>query len=324
VHEMLYAGDASLADHLAEARAALSRLMRFDPELQEVSGLLEEAFHTVTEAGRRMGEYAASVDHDPARLEEVRARLDLIFRLKRKYGPELADVLEAAERVRAELQDLEEGDRSLGELKARARSLAEDLEARAAELSSMRRVGAERMAAEVMAVLPSLGLPGGSFAVELRDVAPVGRGGAETATFMVSLNAGFELGPLGRVASGGELSRVMLAVKSVLARLDRVPVLVFDEIDAGIGGVVASAIAEKLAEVAREHQVIVVTHLAQIASRASGHFVVRKDDPDGLSAATVLGLQGDARVQEIARMLGGDPDSETSREHAREMLAVGG
>jgi len=324
VHDMLYAGDASVADHLAEARSALSRLIRFDPELEEVGGLLEEAFHTVTEAGSRMGVYAASVDHDPARLEEVRTRLDLLFRLKRKYGPELADVLAAADRVRAELQDLEEGDRGLSELRATERSLAEELATRAGELSSLRRAGAGRLAEEVLAVLPSLGLPGGSFEVRLREVVPIGAGGCEQVTFMVSLNAGFELGQLGRVASGGELSRVMLALKSVLARLDRIPVLVFDEIDAGIGGVVASAIAEKRAAVADEHQVIVVTHLAQIASRASGHFMVEKDEPGGLSSATVHGLHGDARVEEIARMLGGDPGSATSREHARELLGVGG
>ncbi len=140
--------------------------------------------------------------------------------------------------------------------------------------------------------------------------------------FLVSPNPGFDPMPLARIASGGELSRVMLALKSILAEVDRVPVLVFDEIDAGIGGVVASAVAKKLADIAERHQVFVVTHLAQVASRARAHMLVEKaQDLLGTTAAVTL-LEGEARVQEIARMLGGDPESATSREHARELLGI--
>jgi DNA repair protein RecN (Recombination protein N) len=320
VHEMLYGGDGSVADRIAEARATLSRLARFDEGLTEVEGVLDEAFHAVNEAGRRMGDYAASVEHDPARLEEVRARLDLLFRLKRKYGPELADVLATAQRVRAELEELEEADHDLEEVRTRAWSLAADLDAAAADLSSLRRQGAERLAAAIMEVLPELGLPDGTFQVDFSELDGVGPGGAEAVEFLVALNAGFEPMPLRRVASGGEMSRIMLALKSVLAGVDRVPVLVFDEIDAGIGGVVATAVGEKLARVAHGHQVFVVTHLAQLASRASGHFMVEKGAGSGLTTATVRALAGDARVEEIARMLGGDPGSATSREHAKELL----
>ena len=136
-------------------------------------------------------------------------------------------------------------------------------------------------------------------------------------------NAGFDPQPLNRIASGGELSRVMLALKSILAGVDQVPVLVFDEIDAGIGGVVATAVARKLSEVARRHQVFVVTHLPQLASRADAHLLVEKRQDGGTTATTVRGLVADERVEEIARMLGGDPESATSRKHAREMLAAG-
>jgi len=324
VHETLYAGDASLADRLAEVRNTLSRLVQYDEELQEVARTLEEAFHGVNEAGRRMGDYASAVEHDPGRLEEVRARLDLLFRLKRKYGPELADVLATAQRVRAELEELEEADHDLGELRAQAESVAAELQSAAGRLSSQRREGAERLSEAVMEALPELGLPAGSFHVDFRALDAVGSGGAEAVEFLVALNAGFEAMPLRRVASGGEMSRIMLALKSILAQVDEIPVLVFDEIDAGIGGVVASAVAEKLGQVARDHQVFVVTHLAQLASRASGHFMVEKNQGGELSATTVHSLVGDARVEEIARMLGGDPGSATSREHARELLRIEG
>jgi DNA repair protein RecN (Recombination protein N) len=171
--------------------------------------------------------------------------------------------------------------------------------------------------------LPDLGMPGSRFGVEIETSERIEAGGAERVHFVGSLNQGFELRPLAKIASGGELSRVMLALKSVLARQDRVPTLVFDEIDAGIGGAVATAVARKLREVAEHHQVFVVTHLAQLASRGHQHLRVEKHDRDGLAEAAVETLDGEGRILEIARMLGGDPESEASRRHAQELLAAG-
>ena len=170
------------------------------------------------------------------------------------------------------------------------------------------------------ALLPDLGLPGATFQVLLEALPTVGNRGAERVEFLVSVNAGFAPMPLRRVASGGELSRVMLALKAILARVDQVPTLIFDEIDAGIGGQVATLVAARLQEVARYHQVFVITHLPQLASRARSHLLVEKTEGDGLAATSVDELEGEARVREIARMLGGDPESETSRDHARELL----
>ncbi len=260
------------------------------------------------------------MEHDPRRLERVRERLDRLFRLKRKYGPELADVLATAQRVRTELADLDEADHDLGELQRRIRERAGELERVAGELTELRRRAAEGLGGAVEAVLPELGLVGASFDVRLTEHEAVSAGGAESVEFLVAPNAGFEPMPLARIASGGELSRVMLALKSILASVDHVPVLVFDEIDAGVGGVVAGAVAEKLREVAERHQVFVVTHLAQVAARAGSHFLVEKGSGGGVTTAEVRALAGDARVEEIARMLGGDPESATSREHARELL----
>ena len=322
IYETLYAADDSVADRIAAMLKLLEQLASFDPGLQAQVSQLQDAAHAVSDVGQHVGDYAQSIDHDPGRLAEVRARLDLIFGLKRKYGPELADVLAAAQSVRTELAELGDSDRDLELLRERIESTGRELEQEAARLSALRQKGSKRLAALVCETLPELGLVSATFEVSLRAHGETGSGGAESVEFLVSTNVGFDAMPLARIASGGELSRVMLALKSILAEVDRVPVLVFDEIDAGIGGVVASAVAKKLADIAKRHQVFVVTHLAQVASRAKGHFLVEKSQDLLGTTASVTLLQGEARVQEIARMLGGDPESATSREHARELLGI--
>jgi DNA repair protein RecN (Recombination protein N) len=180
------------------------------------------------------------------------------------------------------------------------------------------------LASDVAALLPALGMAGGRFRVELEPLETPGRTGSERVEFHVSLNPGFEPAPLAKVGSGGELSRVMLALKTVLAAVDRVPTLVFDEIDAGIGGRVANQVAARLAEVAGRHQVFAITHLPQIAARASNHLRVDKTEHEGRAATRTVRLTDAERVGELARMLGGDPDSEISQRHARELLAGAG
>ena len=322
LHEELYEGDAAIAGRLAAARQRLQRLADFDPQLRADVERVAEAWHTIADVGRHIGDYASAVDHDPGRMEEVRERLDQLFRLKRKHGPELADVLATAQRVRNELADLADADHDLGKLRARIEEAEESLDVAAGRLSEKRRGAAASLGEAVATVLPELGLDGASFEVRLTKHDAIAAGGAESVVFLVSPNEGFDPMPLSRVASGGELSRVMLALKSILADVDRVPVLVFDEIDAGIGGGVATVVADKLAEVASRHQVFVVTHLAQVASRADGHLLVEKGTEAGVTTASVRELDGESRVEEVARMLDGDPDSETSRQHARELLGA--
>ena len=322
LHERLYAGEDAASDRVSMARDVVQRLARVDPSLEEIAALLESAYHQVVEAARRLGDYAAGVEHDPSRLDRVRHRLDRLFRLKRKYGPELADVLETGRRVSAELDELEAAAFDLGRLRERVGAATAELSEAAQQLTKARLGAAERLEGAVAVLLPELGMPGGEFRVVLEALAEPTAGGAETVELRVSLNPGFELRPLRRVASGGELSRVMLALKAVLARVDRVPTLVFDEIDVGIGGAVAGAVAAKLRDVAEAHQVLVVTHLPQLAARAHGHLLVEKGTRRGVASTRVRALQGEERVREIARMLGGDPESERSRDHARELLGV--
>jgi DNA repair protein RecN (Recombination protein N) len=322
LHQGLYAGEESVTARLGELRRVLENLIRIDAAQGEARDLLESAYFNLEELGQRMGSYAAAIEYDPARLDEIRRRQDLLFRLKTRYGPALEDVIETGRRARAEL-DLIDGAaferRALEKEVAAAREVLETL---AGELSAKRRDAATRLAAEVAAVLPDLGLAGGRFDVALLPSAEIGAEGAEAVEFRIALNAGFEPRALARVASGGELSRVMLALKTILARLDRIPTLIFDEIDTGIGGQVGHRVGEKLREVADHHQVFVITHLAQIGCRADHHFRVEKGEQAGTTTTRVVALDDDERVRELARLLGGDPESAASREHARELLGV--
>ncbi|HEX6939797.1 MAG TPA: DNA repair protein RecN [Longimicrobiales bacterium] len=322
LHHALYAAEDSVTSTLGELRRVLDHLLRIDPTQQEAGDLLENAYYNIEELGRRMGEYAAMVEHDPARLDEIRRRQDLIFRLKTKYGPTLADVIEAGRRAREELDLIDRGGFERRELEQEEAAAREALASLAGRLSALRRDAAARLASEVAAILPELGLAGGRFEVALDALAEIGADGAESVEFRVALNAGFEPRPLSRVASGGELSRIMLALKTILARVDHVPSLVFDEIDTGIGGQIGHRVGEKLRQVAAHHQVFVITHLAQIACRADHHLRVEKGERDGVAATVVTVLRDEERIRELARMLGGDPESAASLEHARELLGV--
>lgn len=320
LHHALYLAEDSIPARLDGLRRSLGQLVRIDPALGEWREALDGAFYGLEEMGRRMGEYAAAIDHDPSRLDQIRRRQDLLFRLKSRFGPRLADVIEAGRAARDQLDALDRAvlDR---ETLARERDAARaELEALCARLSAARAKAARRLSKEVTTILPDLGMNGGSFTVELNPQEPSGRG-SEQVEFRVLLNDGFEARPLARVASGGELSRIMLALKSVLARVDRVPTLIFDEIDAGVGGRVAHSVGEQLRRVAEHHQVFAITHLAQIASRAHHHLLVEKTADKGTASARVTELRGEDRVVELARLLGGDPESPASIQHAREMLA---
>ena len=323
LHNELYGGDEALSDRLAEARSVAERLARVDPQLADLAATVEAAYHAAVEAGRAAGAYAEGVEQDPGELEQVLERQHRLFRLKQKYGPTLEDVVATGRRLATEVAELDAADRDLSELEAERDRARDALHVSAARLTSAREAAGERLAREVEGVLPALGMPAAVMRVALLPTDDPGAGGAEDIEFRVSLNPGFEPRPLRRVASGGELSRVMLALKSLLARVDRVPTLVFDEIDAGIGGVVATGVARTLADVAADHQVFVITHLPQLASRAGAHLLVRKGESEGLAVTSVAELTGDDRVVEIARMLGGDPESDASRRHAREMLQAG-
>jgi DNA repair protein RecN (Recombination protein N) len=320
LHDALYASETSITARLGELRRTLDQLLRIDPAAGEWRAALEEALYGLEELGRSAGEYAARIEHDPTRLDMVRRRQDIVFRLKNRFGATIEDVLATGRRARAELDLLDTADLERGQLERARETASRALSDRAALLSEQRRTAAQRLEQSLAAVLPELGMPGARFAIALEPLPAPGAHGAEDVEFRIAVNAGFEPRELARVASGGELSRVMLALKSILADVDRIPTLVFDEIDAGIGGRVAHQVADRLRHVARAHQVFVVTHLPQLAARADHHFVVEKVETAGTTSAALREVNGEERVRELARMLGGDPESAVSLEHAREML----
>ncbi len=321
LHSAVYGDDGALVEGLGSLSRKVDDLVRIDPTAAEIEALYSDSRTALQELGRRLSTYRDAVEHDPQRLAELRERLDLIHHLKHKYGDTVEEVLAAGRTAR---EELDRADRSVLDLDALALEEARAIEelAREAEtLSALRKASADRLESEVTGLLDELGMAGGRFCVRLEELAELGSHGAERVEFQVSLNPGFPPGPLARVASGGELSRVMLALKTVLAEVDGVPSLVFDEIDSGVGGRVAQRVAERLAMVAGNHQVFAITHLPQIASRASVHLYVEKIQEEGLASARVRTLEGEERVEELARMLGGDPDRETSLRHAAELLS---
>jgi DNA repair protein RecN (Recombination protein N) len=313
-------GDAGNAlGALGTATRALSSLEKVDPSTGEWRELLDAAYTNLSELARVATEYAASVQEDPDRLAAVERRRDLLFRLTGKYGASLEAVLSTRQEAAAELDLLDTADTDLRALAAR-RSAAEGALGQASEaLSRLREAAADRLARGVNRLLPQLGLPGGKLFVVLTPLDQTGVHGRESVHFTVQLNVGHEAKPLARVASGGELSRLMLALKVVLVKHDAIPTLVFDEVDQGIGGEVGVQVGAALADVASRHQVLVITHLPQIAARADNHLVVSKQARRGIATSDVQLLHGEDRINEIARMLG-DAEGDAARRHAQAML----
>ena len=306
--------------HLGAVQRALASITRIDPSRARLQELFDSGYYALEELARELEEYEAGVELDPERLEEVRRRRDLLFRLMKKYGGTLGEAIETGTKARAELDLVESADLDLRALEQREGEAGARLAESAAELSTMRRSAAARLGRAVDEVLPSLGMADGHFVAVLVPLPDVGASGAEDTEFRVALNVGHDARPLSRVASGGELSRVMLALKTILARLDQVPTLIFDEVDAGIGGKVGLQVGDTMRRVAAHHQVFAITHLPQIAARAHHHILVAKGARGGVTTADVAVLVGEQRITELARMLGGDPESDISRAHAAELL----
>src|SRR5207237_8601364 len=290
------------------------------PSGSERQEVLDAAFVGSAELAQAARAYASAIEAGPERLSAVEQRRDLLFRLQQKHGPTIADVLAARDSAARELELLDTADLDLRTIAdERAKAAAEFARATAA-LTTKRTAGAKKLARAVNKILPSLGMPGGRFGVSQSPFPSPRSDGAEGITFEVELNTGMGRRALARVASGGELSRLMLALKVVLAEHDAVPTLVFDEVDQGIGGEVGGRVGEALTVVSQGgRQALVITHLPQIAVYADQHLVVAKGKKAGVATSDVTVAQGEPRVKEIARMLG-DADMETARRHAVELL----
>ena len=305
---------------MAVADRALASLEKADPSVSGWREMLDSAFANLSELARLASAYADEVEEDPERLAQVEGRRDLIFRLGQKYGATIEAVLATGAESAGELDLLDTADTDLHALAARRVAAEAALRSAAAALTARRSEAAEQLARGVNRLLPRLGLPGGKLSATLVPLAEPGPNGAERVQLDIRLNVGLEAKPLARVASGGELSRLMLALKVVLVRHDAMATLVFDEVDQGIGGEVGAQVGDALAQVAERHQVLVITHLPQIAARADRHLVVSKEARGGIATSDVTLIHGEDRELEVARMLG-DAEGEAARKHARAMLA---
>lgn len=316
--------DRAALTQLAGVRRALATLTRIDPSLDRLQVGFDAAVFALDELATELEHYADTIEADPQRLRTLERRRDLLIGLLRKYGPTMDEVIASGASARAELDLVDSGSLDLAAI-ADARASAEGaLAEAAAELTRLRQSGAMHFGRAVSALLPDLGMREGQLQVQLTPLDHIGPAGAEAVSFVAALNAGSELRPLSRIASGGELSRVMLALSTVLAQLQQVPTLVFDEVDAGVGGAVAWQVGALMRRVASHHQVLAISHLAQIAARAHHHIVVHKSAVGTVTTSDTTVVVDESRVVEIARMLGGDADREVSRAHARELLERGG
>ena len=336
VYKLLYAGTEntrSVTDLLGEVAIHLAELARLDPSMEAHAQVVEESTYELEDVARELRAYRDQVEHNPERLEAVEERIELINGLKRKYGSTIPEILQFAERAAAELDGLGHREERVADLRERERECLAELSQAAERLSAERQAAASRLSSEVARELADLSLAQVRFRVDLRreaspDGVPLSDGrtyacdstGVDRVEFMIAPNPGEPEKPLARIASGGETSRLMLALKTILARVGVVPVLIFDEIDVGIGGRSGHVVGQKLAGLARERQVICITHLPQIACFADAHYNIAKQVRGGRTTTGITALAGQDRVEELAAMLGGAEGSERARANARELL----
>jgi DNA repair protein RecN (Recombination protein N) len=322
-YETLYGEQGAVCERLGRTADELSEMAKIDPALGQIAETLRSSLYALEDAAAQLRDHGRRIAFEPGRQQEVEERLALIASLKRKYAPTLEEILAFAETIGRELAELTDLDATRDALQ---RQLAEAQAQRAAAgdaLSVRRKAAAVRLAQAVEAELQGLAMPRARFEVRLTPLAGPGARGLERGEFLIAPNPGEEPKPLARIASGGELSRLMLALKRAAPDGEGIPTLIFDEVDAGIGGVAATAVGEKLRAAARSSQVLCITHLPQVAAFADRHHRVEKAEEGGRTRTRLVELEGEERVREMARMLGGARVTDRTLEHAREMIAHG-
>ena len=331
-YALLYEDEEAVATRLGQAYRKVEELAGIDPRFASHLESRKAVMAQVEDLALALRDYRESIDVSPGRLDAIETRLALIDRLKGKYGETVEEVLAFGKRCREELRDLSSPAERQAELETKRRAAASEYFAAARDLSSKRRSAAKDLEKKVAAALAELAMPKTRFKVQFDPDIPPTDGsdpsmwterGIESAELLLSPNPGEDLKPLARIASGGELSRILLALNSVASLDDAGKTLVFDEVDAGIGGGVAEVLGRKLKAIAARHQVLCVTHLPQVASFADRHYAVRKRLDRGRTVTEVVALGAEERVEEVARMLGGETVTETARRHAREMVKQG-
>lgn len=305
---------------VSSARQALASVAGVSPQVEEAFRQVEELSYSVLDAAERVRDLRDGFDFSPGELEAVESRLDVIHRLRRKYGVTCQDILDYMEKCRKELEEIQVSDDTIAQLQTEFRKKAKIAKALAAELSQSRKEKAKEFEQRLINELRQLDMPKVQFVAELAPLKHLEESGGDSCRFMMSANVGEELRQMNRVASGGELARIMLAMKNVLSEKDHIPTMIFDEVDTGVSGRAAQKVAEKLRAVSRGKQVLCVTHLPQIAAMADTHFLISKAEQQGRTYTSVTPLNLEGRKEEIARLIGGAKITENTLMSAEEML----
>ena len=306
---------------LAQAERALSKIARYDESLSQIHDLVADLMYQAQDAAEQVKDKIYSLSYSADELERIEERLDTIHRLRRKYGATCEDILAYLERAKKELDEIEFADERMAQLQRKLQKAEQEACAMAQRLREARKQASVTLTERVLKELSDLDMKKVQFACQFTET-ELSQNGADAVAFYMSANLGEALKPLNKVASGGELARIMLAMKNVLAERDHVPTLIFDEVDTGVSGRAAQHVAEKLRAVSKNKQVLCVTHLPQLAALADTHFLIEKSEHDGRTFTAVTPLDFEGRKRELARIIGGSSITETTLQSAAEMLAA--
>lgn len=321
VHEMLTDGEFSggIPNALKNSANELRRVIKYLPQLTELADKLEGFGYETEEIAGELDRELSNTDYDPQRLDDIEARLDFLFRLIKKYGNSEEDILRYLDECRAELKAIDNYDDNIAQLTAKCNALEANTATLAESLTHKRRIAAEEFERKVCNELSFLDMPRVEFKVSI-DSQDFTVNGCDCVEFLISVNVGEQPKPLAKIASGGELSRIMLAIKTVLADKDSIDTLIFDEIDTGISGSAARKVGIKMKQVAEVHQVLCVTHLAQIASLADSHYRIEKHSDDEKTFTSVMPLNYEERIDEVARIMSTGVTTDAMRNSAKELI----
>lgn len=318
---LLYENDTSILSGLGKIEEILKEISRIDPEMSETAEMVRSSTINIREASEGVRRFRDNIRYDPERLEKIEERLYLIERLKKKYGHSVEEIIDYQSRIEKELQDMEYSDQDIKALREEIDRVSKEIEAEAIELSKLRKDASREIEKEVMCELSLLQMENTRFVVSI-DRGTLSQNGFDSVEFLIA-NMNEEPRPLARVASGGELSRLMLAIKCRLSSVDSIETMIFDEVDTGIGGRVAEEVGRRLKYLSKDHQVCCVTHLAQIAALADTHYCIEKIISGDRVIARVRKLDEKGRIEEISRMLGGKETTRTAIKYAEEMIKSG-
>ena len=315
-------GDGGAIDRVKLASVSMDGIAALSADYSDASKRLEEAYYSIQDIGYGLQEMRNSFEFDPIRIDEIQQRLEIYSSLKKKYGPTIADVDSFLDNAKMRLEDLESAGQKREQLEHELKQVSEKYIQTASELTEIRKAAAVKLQEELLQQLNDLGMEKARFEVAFESVEAFGANGMDKVEFTMSANPGEALKPLEKVASGGEMSRIMLAFKAIAARADSIPTLIFDEIDTGISGRIASVVGGKMVNISDSHQVLCVTHLPQIAALADAHFMVEKSDDGEHTKTDMRRLSLEERYAYLARMMDGAENSTLAYDHAKELITA--